>query len=136
MFISTAASLTNLKIVHISSCFINQSTNLSIPCSTPKRNGVLPNWFLLFTSAPVLDLEIHDSHTSGLAQNFFDYIVTHNCNVLYHRCSIHIYSKGDYDAVIECCSKRYRSFHTYDFLGMNYCVNYSHNYGLHCTKWF
>ena len=27
-----------------------------------------------------------------------------------------------------------RSIHTCDLLGMNYYVNYSHDYGLYCTK--
>ena len=26
-------------------------------------------------------------------------------------------------------------FNTRDFLGVNYCVSYLHNYWLHCTKW-
>ena len=93
--------------VHIISRFFNRSTNLSVRCSTAKRSGVLPNWSLLFTSDPVFDLDIRDFHTRGFAQNFFDYIVAHNRNVLCHQCQfIFTPKEKGYDAVIGCCSKR------------------------------
>ena len=33
-----------------------------------------------------------------------------------------------------CKQEIHPGFNTRDFLGVNYCVSYLHNYGLHCTK--